>query len=179
MGAPPAARPSPSLQGAVPSESPAAPATRDVAHFSGCHFKLGAEWLVIIQEPGQKINQALQLESCRWLRLRVGLGLPRGERCLQGLRLCRAQLGVPSTPFFPAEQPWVGVQPPQLLCCSCRGQVARDGDRAGAGARARGGDYGQAETMAIRESGLHLAPLRVWLSNSCFNQWNCKILQLP
>lgn len=88
MGAPPAARPSPSLQGAVPTESPAAPATRDVAHFSGCHFKLGAEWLVVIQEPGQKINQALQLESCRWLRLRVGLGLPRGERCLQGLRLC-------------------------------------------------------------------------------------------
>jgi len=33
-------------------------------------------------------------------------------------------------------------------------------DGAGASARARGGDYGQAETVAIRESGLHLAPLR-------------------
>lgn len=58
-----------------------------------------------------------------------------------------------------------------------RGLALRDG--AGAGAWTRGGDYGQAETMAIRESGLHLAPLRVRLSNSCFNQWNCKILQLP
>ena len=58
-----------------------------------------------------------------------------------------------------------------------RGPALRDS--AGAGAWTRGGDYGQAETMAIRESGLHLAPLRARLSNSCFNQWNCKILQLP
>lgn len=43
----------------------------------------------------------------------------------------------------------------------------------------RGGDYGQAEMTAIRESGLHLALLRARLSNSCFNQWNCEILQLP
>lgn len=127
-------------------------------------------------KPGSAIRELPVAEAPRGAGAASGRALPAGS---QAVRAGRAQLGVPSTPFFPAGQPWVGVQPPQLLCCSCHGQVARDGDRAGAGARARGGDYGQAETMAIRESGLHLAPLRVWLSNSCFNQWNCKILQLP
>lgn len=66
----------------------------------------------------------------------------------------------------------------QLHCCADL-VVSKDGDRARDSTRARGRDYSQAETVAIRESGLHLALLWAWLSNSCFNQWNCEILPLP
>lgn len=69
-------------------------------------------------------------------------------------------------------------------CCQCSRSVAL-GQRGWSWGRSwcwqkdTWWDYSQAETMAIRESGLHLASLRAQLSNSCFNQRNCKILQFP
>lgn len=162
---------------------------------------LAAEWLAILREPGQKINRALNGESWQPARGRPGLpaapvaGMVRGQGSLLRSRaaslpaashpsqdaLATLHLGCgPLTPLEPAaEQPCRGHAAGAigaLLFLKC-GLAPRDG--AGAGAWTCAGDYGQAETVAIRESGLHLALLRAWLSNSCFNQWNCKILQLP
>lgn len=62
-------------------------------------------------KPGSAIRELPVAEAPRGAGAASGRALPAGS---QAVRAGSAQLGVPSTPFFPAGQPWVGVQPPQL-----------------------------------------------------------------
>lgn len=153
---------SPSLQCSQPHGATTSCCSTDVALGSGCHSQGRWDWtaegLVALQEPSQEITQV----RGSWGGLCWDHGTAPSIPGCSG----NALLG-----FGHLLSHWhsgCAAGPLLLLQCGLQGS-----------AWTRGGDYSQAEMMAIRESGLHLAALRARLSNSCFNQWNCEILQLP